>query len=95
MNCIELDRKSILSEKDFHEEIAKQFNILPYYGKNLDSLWDLLSCSIERPVCIIWHDSEDSKNSMGLSFYKIIHVLQMVKQQDDNFGFTDKFNYIL
>lgn len=51
---------------------------------------------VERPVCIIWNNSENSKKFMGASvFYQIINVLQRVKEQDESFGWADRFDYII
>lgn len=51
---------------------------------------------MERPVCIIWNNSENSKKFMGASvFYQIINVLQRVKEQDESFGWADHFDYII
>lgn len=32
---------------------------------------------------------------MGVSFYGIINVLQRTKEQDEGFGWVERFDYIL
>ena len=44
---IEIHGDKILTELEFHKEIARQFDVQHYYGKNLDALWDLLSWGVE------------------------------------------------
>lgn len=95
VNEFYLDGAFILSEKEFHSIISLSLNFGPYYGNNLDALWDRLSTDIERPVKIIWLNSELSRVGLGNYFYKIIKVFERVKLQDLNFNWEDKFDYEL
>ena len=67
---IELDGLSISSEQDFHKRIASAFSLAQYYENNLNSLWDLLSTDVERPIEIVWKNSKESEQSMGKTFKK-------------------------
>lgn len=87
--------KEIDNERDFHVQLAKLLNIRGYYGCNLDALWDLLSASIERPLCIVWNDSNYSKLKLGVDFEKIINIFELVKQQDNFSCYDEKFDYLL
>ncbi|UJR56579.1 barnase inhibitor [Dickeya zeae MS1] len=89
------DGACVLSEKEFHSIISLSVNFGPYYGKNLDALWDRLSTDIERPVKIIWLNSELSRVGLGNYFDKIIEVFERVKLQDLNFNWEEKFDYEL
>lgn len=84
----------MLSELDFHNEIARQFEVESYYGKNLDALWDLLSTGVERPVNLIWLNANISKEKIK-SFDKIVFIFEKVKNQDEQFEWEDKFTYTL
>ncbi|WP_285720603.1 MULTISPECIES: barstar family protein [unclassified Pantoea] len=42
----------------------------PYYGKNLDALWDCLSTDIERPIRIPWCHSDLSKKYLESDLIK-------------------------
>ena len=96
MNQIMIDGNIVKTEKDFHRTLAIQCDVAEFYGHNLNALWDLLSWGVERPVCIIWNNSANSKKFMGASaFYQIINVLQRVKEQDESFGWVDRFDYII
>lgn len=95
MGEIILDGATIKNESDFHRVISEMLNFGPYYGRNLDALWDRLSTDVERPVKIIWLDSELSKNFLGEYFEKIIKIFERTKQQDVLFNWDEKFDYIL
>jgi ribonuclease inhibitor len=92
---IEIDGNYVFSEKDFHVQLAKKLGVEKFYGFNLDALWDLLSAGVERPLILVWKDSEKSRVQMGDVFFKIIEILKRVELQDQKFGWTDKFSYIL
>ncbi|MBN3862003.1 barnase inhibitor [Pseudomonas frederiksbergensis] len=92
---IELDGSTIRSEIEFHKQLASALKVSEFYGNNLNALWDLLSTNIERPIELIWKNSNNSKNSMGDTFVKIVNILDRVKAQDESFGWDEKFTYIL
>ncbi|MDR5802253.1 barstar family protein [Caballeronia sp. LZ001] len=92
---IELDGERVLSEQDFHQQLASALDVQAFYGCNLDALWDLLSTSVERPVTLVWNNSQISKTSMGRAFEEVRGILERVKQQDEKFGWEDKFTYLL
>lgn len=90
-----LDGMRILSEKEFHSITSALLKFGPYYGKNLDALWDRLSTDVERPVKIIWLNSELSRLRLGSYFDKIIAIFERVKLQDLNSNWEEKFDYVL
>ncbi|RKH35805.1 barstar family protein [Corallococcus sicarius] len=92
---VELDGAAIRSERDFHEQLAKKLEFGPYYGRNLDALWDRLSADVERPVRLVWRDSHVSRQALGGRFDDIVVVLRRVVAQDEGFGWTDRFEFEL
>ncbi|WP_082054768.1 barstar family protein [Cupriavidus basilensis] len=90
---IKINGVAVKSEMDFHRELASALGVESFYGYNLDALWDLLSSSVERPLCLNWTNASASKISMGKSYCNIVDVLERVKIQDERFGFVDKFTY--
>lgn len=94
-NDMILDGESIQNEYDFHSMMSVLLDFGPYYGRNLDALWDRLSNDVERPVNIIWLNSELSRLRLGDTFNKIIVIFERVKEQDIEYNFDDKFNYVL
>lgn len=87
--------EEIVSEMDFHQQLAAALDAQEFYGFNQDALWDLLSAGVERPVVLVWRNAQISKMNMGASFEGIIEVLERVKHQDEGFGWKDKFTYEL
>ncbi|MFJ4343294.1 barstar family protein [Streptomyces sp. NPDC088915] len=80
----EIDGTQIHSQTDLHRALAHIFDFGPYYGANLSALWDRLTTDVERPVEIIWHNTEASQNHMGEEqFTQIRALLQAVAEQDE------------
>ncbi|SUW65721.1 Ribonuclease inhibitor [Buttiauxella agrestis] len=94
-NDIIIDGLHIYTESDVHRVLAELLDFGPYYGRNLDALWDRLSTDIERPIKITWLNSGLSKERLGESFEKIIQIFERTKQQDIKFSWDDKFDYVL
>ncbi|WP_081026124.1 barstar family protein [Ralstonia solanacearum] len=92
---VKLDGNLIKSEVDFHRQLAKSLGVEDFYGFNCDALWDLLSASVERPLNLIWENSAVSRAGMGGAFEKIVAILERVRQQDEKFGWVDRFTYAL
>lgn len=92
---IELDGSNIKSEIEFHKQLASALKASELYGNNLNALWDLLSANTERPIELTWRNSNNSRDSMGDTFEKIVSILNRVKAQDESFGWDEKFTYIL
>jgi len=93
MNVI-LDGLSIQSEDDFHDAIENAFDLPGWYGRNLDALWDVLTGMVERPVNLIWMNSEMS--SIRLQRYeKIVGLMKDVADRDIALGRISKFEFNL
>jgi ribonuclease inhibitor len=91
-----LDGNRVKSEADLHRELARLLDFGPYYGANLDALWDRLSTDVERPIHLHWLASEASRAVMGSpSFDRIERILQKAAEQDVAFGWADRFTYEL
>ncbi|SUX53810.1 barstar family protein [Chromobacterium vaccinii] len=95
INEIFVDGEGIKTESDFHRIISEKLEMGPYYGANLDALWDRLSNDVERPVSLVWVNSEQSRQYLGEGFDKIVGVLERVKKQDIDFNFEERFEYFL
>ncbi|MGW7454267.1 barstar family protein [Streptomyces sp. NPDC054787] len=90
---IEIDGAVIRSERDLHEFLAGALDFGPYYGANLSALWDRLTADVERPVQIVWKESELSRRVLGeTEFEKIRDLLLRVQSQDESFGWSDRFS---
>ena len=90
---VEIDGSVIRSERDLHEVLSRSLDFGPYYGANLSALWDRLSTDVERPVEIVWKESELSRTALGeTQFEKIRDLLLRVQSQDESFGWSDRFS---
>ena len=86
---------TIKTANDFHRAFSSALGIESFYGENLHALWDVLSASLERPATLTWKRSSKSKQALGADFDAIIDVLRRVELQDEKFGWTDKFSFVL
>lgn len=93
MNVI-IDGLLIESENDFHDVIAKELNLPIWYGRNLDALWDALTGMVERPVSLVWINSEISRERLS-RYEKIIGLFKDVAEMDKALGRKSKFEYAL
>ncbi|MEU4499602.1 barstar family protein [Streptomyces sp. NPDC023998] len=90
---VEIDGAEIRSEADLHEVLSRALDFGPYYGANLSALWDRLSADVERPVEIVWRNSELSREALGkVEFEKIRNLLIRVQLQDESYGWVDRFS---
>lgn len=92
---IELDGTTIKSEEDFHKKLASALGVSEHHGNNLNALWDLLSANAERPLELIWKNSNDSRDTMGGSYEKIVNILERARSQDERFEWHKRFTYQL
>ncbi|MEU4483053.1 barstar family protein [Micromonospora sp. NPDC023966] len=93
---VQLDGNQVKSEPDFHREMAARLDFGPYYGANLDALWDRLSTDVPRPVHLVWEAADVSRAAMGSQvFDRIERILRRTVEQDAAFGWTDRFTYEL
>lgn len=82
-----LDGKQMVNKEVFHDLVIKEFNLPSYYGRNLDSLWDLLSERSDFDLLITNADKiEQNLGQYGKS------VLQLFDDLNNLDGF--KVNYI-
>ena len=54
---LEIDGCEVRTEADLHILLARALDFGPYYGANLDALWDRLS----RDVPVVWTDWQVSE----------------------------------
>ncbi|GAA1235364.1 hypothetical protein GCM10009665_26910 [Kitasatospora nipponensis] len=88
---VTIDGLTIHSEADLHRVLDRELDF-GYYGYNLNALWDRLSTDVERPVELVWQNSEASRTQLGVELFdRIAALLDRVVRQDENFGWQDRF----
>ncbi|WP_225812252.1 barstar family protein [Streptomyces spinosus] len=89
---VEISGAEINSPEEFHKVLAEKFDFGPYYRPNAAALWDRLSTDVERPIELIWRNSEASREAMGVvAFDDLRALLLRVQEQDEEYGWDDRF----
>jgi ribonuclease inhibitor len=96
MATLLIEGDKISSEGDLHRVLTAALDFGPFYGRNLDALWDRLSRDVERPVEIIWTNAAQSRRSMGDElFSKIVALLRAVEADDVKSGYADRLTVVI
>jgi ribonuclease inhibitor len=75
-----LDGTVLRSEADLHDEVFKQLE-LPFYGRNLDALWDVVVEMIEPPIEIKWINASESQVILGDRFPDFLSIFEDAKNE--------------
>jgi len=90
-----IDGRMIKNESDLHLILSSKLDFGPYYGKNLDALWDSLS-DVERPVELIWQYEAATRKHLGSELFdKVVHILQKMQDYDISCGWQEKFSVVI
>ena len=57
----------------------------PYYGRNLDALWDLVSATIPLPVTLVWQDFAQSQRLLGDYADRTLEVFREAAARNEGF----------
>lgn len=96
MGDVTIDGALIHSERDLHRQLEAQLELGDHYGRNLAALRDRLLADVPRPVRLIWRDSATSRKQLGDEFFiRVTALLEEVAQQDVEFGWDERFEYLL
>jgi ribonuclease inhibitor len=87
-----VDGRTIRSEADLHAALAGPLDFGPYYGWNLNALWDRLSTDVERPVELVWEHADASREGLGAELFdRISTVLLRAAAEDERYGWEQRF----
>lgn len=93
---MKINGAEIYTEADLHRSLEAQLEFGEYYGRNLAALRDRLLTDVPRPVRLVWEHSDISRAHLGDDlFARIREVLEEVVEQDAEFGWEDRFEYLL
>ncbi|TCQ99299.1 barstar family protein [Neorhizobium sp. JUb45] len=90
-----IDGTEIRELGDFYQQFYDLIDVNPKQGRNLNALWDHMSGSVDRPLHLVWVNSENSKKNLGPEFEKLIEVFERTRAQDIAWGLEEKFTYEL
>ncbi len=83
MKNIIINGSEIIGIADIHELLAEALDFPEYYGMNLDALHDCLG-DISEETSITITESEILTNRLGVSFEKLMRVLNDTALENDN-----------
>lgn len=87
MNEIFLDGCSMTSKETAHTYIKQRLNLPPYYGENLDALWDMLS-TYSNTISIYLINEEALNENLGEYGNLLKEVFQEASNENDNINFA-------
>ena len=79
-----LNGEHMTTREDAHDEIKREMQFPEYYGKNLNALWDLISCDeadveLRNPVPML--------NGLGAYGCKLLQTFFEAVQENPDFRF--------
>lgn len=86
MKKIYLDGSKMTSEFEFHEYILIKLGLPKSYGKNLDSLWDILTSKSEKIMVVLFNE-ESLRNHLGAYGENIIKLFMDIEKENPNIKF--------
>ncbi|WP_410566450.1 barstar family protein [Amycolatopsis sp. cmx-4-61] len=87
-----IDGNAVKSEQDLHDQLKGPLDFGPYYGNNLSALWDRLYRDVERPVELVWQNSETSKANLGDELFgKIAELMTHAMEEDAKYPPDERF----
>lgn len=90
-----LDGLQITNREGFYKYLVILLDLRYDFGNNLDALWDSMSTDVERPLNLIWENSDYSHARMGDYFDRIVEVFRKVEEFDSNTSWSDVFSLTL
>ncbi len=79
-----IDAAALTGREDLHNKLAAGLELPPWYGRNLDALWDCLTEPGEERVLLIVHPEalEERLGRYGVSFLRLLK-----EAEEENAGF--------
>lgn len=93
---VTINGTEIYNEADLHRALEAQLELGGHYGRNLAALRDRLLTDVPRPVRLVWENADISQTHLGDDlFERIKEVLDEAVEHDAEFGWEDRFEYLL
>ncbi|MER7765164.1 barstar family protein [Streptomyces sp. NPDC097619] len=78
-----IDGAAVRTPADVHATLSRALDFGPYYGRNLQALWDRLTTDVERPVELVWQDADLSRAALGeIPFAQFRDLFLEVEERD-------------
>ncbi|MEU8816173.1 barstar family protein [Actinoplanes sp. NPDC048796] len=90
---VEIKGTDIQTVQDLHRTLAQQLDF-GTDGWNMDALRDRLMYDIERPIHLVWNDSEVSRARLGEpTFTAVANIFRETQEQDERYGWGERFTF--
>lgn len=86
MDRIHLNGKRMITKEVTHAYLKRKLHLAPYYGKNLDGLFDLLM-EINRPTEIILINEAIVKKKLGSYGEALLQVFADAEEENNKISF--------
>lgn len=80
-----LQGRELSSMDRLYDELARQLEFPPWFGRNLDALWDLLTTDIPGPITIRIKQPKTAERLLGESYSRILDLFKEVEEERDDF----------
>lgn len=79
-----IDGGKMVSREAAHDELSRALSLPAHYGRNLDALWDCLTCMQGE---IVLTGSDKMLENLGLYGKKILSILSDAAEQNPDISF--------
>lgn len=86
MTYIILDGAYMESREALHDQLQDRLPLPPWYGRNLDALYDCLT-DISEPLAILFRNYSAALNALGPYGEKVRRVLEDAAQENARLSF--------
>ena len=76
-----INGEQVVTIEQFYDTLVKQLQLPPYFGRNLDALWDVLTVDVAGPVEIVWENAGLSRTRMGETAAALFDLLNEVAEE--------------
>jgi ribonuclease inhibitor len=84
VKTVVLPGRQLTTRDELHDWLNEALEF-PYYGRNLDALWDLISAIIPLPFTLIWQDFAQSQLLLGEYADRTRQVFQEAADLEEGF----------
>ena len=74
--ALTLDTRGVASFDEFYEEVATSWVLPPWFGRNLDALFDVLGDLAQRPTLIVWDGLSELADVDPVRTSAVVEVLR-------------------
>ena len=71
-----------------YDRLARDLDLPPHFGRNLDALWDVLTTEVEGPVQIVWRLDPRLRAELGPFAEALLTLFTEVAHEREDFTFT-------